>query len=120
MSCILGLFDSVGHGIEEQLRPFLSGFTGVLVRSYLPQQWVFETEQETGTFGVDSTGRTWIRAGGTNAPDITVKTSHARLERGLKTRDRSSVPPGPFEVTAHTPKGRTAFDLLAKRIGLAA
>jgi hypothetical protein len=53
------------------------------------------------------------------ADGATVRTTPTRtLATALTTRSRAKLPPGAFSVTAHTAKGRTAFDYLRGRVGL--
>jgi hypothetical protein len=119
MTCLVPLFEPICQQLEGQLKPYLAGLTGPLVRGYLPQRWVFITEKETVTLGVDPNGHAWIKPGPTDGPDVTIETSHLRLSRTLETRDRSQIPPGPYTRTAHTSKGQVAYQLLARRLGLA-
>ena len=112
------LLTEAGKGVEAQLKPQLSGFFGGVVRSYLPQRWVFVTEEESATLGVETTGVVWVRGGAEPSADVTIETSHARLAGALRTRSREGLPPGSVRVTAHTSRGRTAFDFSRRRLGL--
>jgi hypothetical protein len=118
MSCIEGLLRDTGRQVEPEVQKQLKGLFGGIVRSYLPQTWVFDTDDGTASMIVDKAGTVSVVAGAAPHPDVTVKIPHDRLAAALRTRDRSKVPPGPIEVTPHTGKGRTAFDYLRGRIGL--
>ncbi len=118
MSCLVGLLTEAGKGVEEQLRPQLTGFFGGVIRSYLPQRWVFVTEEGSATLGVETSGVVWARDGAEPSPDVTVQTSHAKLAAALRSRRREGLPPDPVQVTAHTSRGRTAFDFTRRRLGL--
>ena len=118
MSCLVGLLSEAGKGVEAQLKPQLSGFFGGVVRSYLPQRWAFVTESETVTLGVETTGDVWVRAGREPSVDVTIETSHAKLSRALQSRSKEGLPSDPIKVTAHTTRGRTAFDFTRRRLGL--
>ena len=118
MSCLLGLMGEAAKGVEAQLKPQLSGFFGGVVRSYLPQRWVFVTEAESVTLGVETSGAVWVRAGREPSADVTIETSHDRLAAALRTRSKEAVPAGAVKVTAHTTRGRTAFDFTRRRLGL--
>jgi hypothetical protein len=119
MSCIQGLLGSLSYGIESQLKPALSGLTGFLVRGYLPQAWVFETESEIATLTVDAYGNVSTQPGGLPSRDVTIRWTHDLLASVLKTRSRASVPSDAHpSVTTHTPKGQTAFSYLRGRFGL--
>lgn len=118
MSCLVDLLGEAGKGVEAQLKPQLSGLFGGVVRSYLPQRWVFVTEEGSATLGVETTGIVWVRAGAEPSADVTIETSHAKLAAALRSRSREGLPPDPVRVTAHTTRGRTAFDFTRKRLGL--
>ncbi|MFI5038280.1 MAG: hypothetical protein ACHP93_07355, partial [Solirubrobacterales bacterium] len=109
---------AVSGDIELRLKPQLTGLAGMMIKPYLPQSWVFETESETVSLVVDAQGNVSAVRGAASRPDVTIATSHARLEAALRTRDASQVPPGPLTVTPHTGKGRTAFEFLRPRLGL--
>jgi L-aminopeptidase/D-esterase-like protein len=91
---------------------------GPMIRSYLPQTWVFTTEEGSASLTVDTDGRANATAGILPKANVTVETTHARLEAALRTRRKEAVPAGPLTVTPHTEKGRTAFGLLRGRLGL--
>lgn len=118
MSCLVELLTEAGKGVEAQLKPQLSGFFGGVVRSYLPQRWVFVTEQESVTLGVETTGVVWVRDGAEPSADVTIELSHDRLAAALRSRSREGVPNGAVRVTPHTARGRMAFDFTRRRLGL--
>jgi hypothetical protein len=118
ISCIESLLRERGRQFEPEIQRQLTGLFGGIVRGYLPQTWVFETDDGTATLVVDRAGVVSVAAGAGPHPDVTVKIPHDRLVAALKTRDKAKVPPGPLTVTPHTAKGRTAFDYLRSRIGL--
>ncbi|MGA8542979.1 MAG: hypothetical protein WB947_05525 [Thermoplasmata archaeon] len=118
MSCIEGLLRDTGKQVEPEVQKQLRGLFGGIVRSYLPQTWVFETDDGVASMVVDKSGAVSVTAGAAPHPDVTVKIPHDRLAVALKTRDKAKVPPGPLTVTPHTSKGKTAFDYLRSRIGL--
>jgi hypothetical protein len=118
MSCLVALLSDAAKAVEAQLKPQLSGFFGGVVRSYLPQRWVFETDDGVATLGVESSGAVWAKAGADPTPDVVIRTSHAKLAHALTTRSREGLPPGEVTVEAKTSKGRTAFDFTRRRLGL--
>ena len=118
MACLLALLRDAGQDLQPRLQSQLSGVFGGIVRQYLPQSWVFVTESETVTLTVDREGRFGALPGRSDAPDVTVETTHDRLAAALRTRQRDQVPPGPFRAIPHTEKGRTAYGLLRQRLGL--
>jgi hypothetical protein len=118
MSCLEGLLRDAGRQFEPEIQSRLTGFLGSIVRSYLPQTWVFQTDDGTVSLVVDTDGKVSVVGGAALHPDVTVEIPHDRLVAALRTRKRESVPPGPLTVTPHTAKGRTAFDYLRGRLGL--
>jgi len=89
-----------------------------MLRTYLPQTWVFVTEDGTASLHVDRAGVVTVAPGPLPSPDVTVEVGHDRLKEALRTRRKDAVPPGPLKVTPHTAKGRTAFAYLRDRLGL--
>lgn len=118
MSCIEKLLRETGRSFEPELQHRLKGFFGGIIKGYLPQIWVFETDDGTASLLVDKAGGVLVVHGAAPHPDVTVKIPHDRLAIALRTRDRTAVPPGPLTVTPHTSKGKTAFDYLRSRLGL--
>jgi len=118
MSCLVPALRTAGAEVERQLVPTMRGFAGAIVRSYLPQRWVFVTERETANLTVDAAGHCTASEGPLEGPDVTVSTTHDRLRAALLSRDPARVPPGPMEVTAHSAKGRAAVALLRRRLGV--
>lgn len=110
--------EKVGRDVEPEIRSRLGGFFGGMVRAYLPQAWVFVTEDGTASLHVDRAGTVKVTQGAVPSPDVTVEVGHDRLKAALLTRRKDGLPPGPLTVTPHTPKGRTAFALLRDRLGL--
>jgi hypothetical protein len=118
MSCVEGLLTSVARDVEPEIRNRLRGFFGGMIRAYLPQTWVFRTEDGTASLHVDAAGTVTVSSGAANPADVTIEVGHERLRAALTTRRRDAVPPGPLAVTPHTAKGRAAFGYLRDRIGL--
>ena len=118
MSCLEGLLRDTARDLEPRIRDQMRGFFGSMVRHYLPQTWVFRTEQETVSLRVDATGAVAVSAGALAPADVTVEVGHDRLRAALTTRSHGGIPPGPLTVTPHTAKGKAAFGYLRDRIGL--
>ncbi len=118
MTSVEALLASFARDAEPQVRQQLGGLFGGILRAYLPQTWVFRTEDGVATLRVDAAGKFSVVAGAVAPADVTVEVGHARLTAALTTRRREAVPPGPLTVTPHTSKGRTAFEYLRGRIGL--
>jgi len=120
MTCIESLLNLICSEIEGQLKPALANFfKGMIVRGYLPQNWVFETESESTTLTVDTGGNASVLSGASQFRDVTIRWHHDLLRSVLQTRNRSSIPYGQVpQVICHTQKGQTAFNFLRQRLGL--
>ena len=113
------LLEQICPEIETQLKPHLRGLSGPLVSSYLPQNWVFETEIESCTLFVDTEGNARVLMNSGPDRDVTVQWKHNSLLALLESRSVGSVQSGDYpNIIAHTHKGRTAFIMLRKRFGL--
>jgi len=117
MSCLEELLTKTARSFEGELRSRLGGFFGSIVRAYLPQVWVFRTDDGTVSLSIDKDGRATVASGVLPNADVTVEIPHDRLRAALQERRKGAVPPGPLTVTPHTAKGRVAFDYLKGRIG---
>jgi hypothetical protein len=118
MGELADLLTEAGRQWEPELKQRLQGMLGGIFRAYLPQAWVFRTEQETATLLVEKDGHVEVRAEETKSPDVTVEVPFRRLATALRARSRQAMPPGELKVTTHTPKGKTAFDYLRSRLGI--
>lgn len=118
MSCLVPLLSEAARGVEAQIKPQLGGLFGGVVRAYLPQRWVFQTEEGAATLDVAVDGTASVAAGAHAQPDVTVRIGHAKLAAALTQRRSSGLPPGPVDVQAHTAKGKAAFDFARSRLGL--
>lgn len=104
---------------EKQLKHRLKGIEGPLLKRYLPQTWVFETESEIVSFVVDEKGNATVHKGEGSNRDVTVKWKHEPLCSVLKARSPKGVQEGDHPtITYHTQKGKAAFNFLRKRIGI--
>lgn len=115
MPTVEALLASVARDAEPQLQQQLRGLLGGFVRAYLPQTWVFRTEEGVATLHVDAAGKFSVLADAVAPADVTVEIGHARLAAAISTRRRAE---GTLTVTPHTSKGRTAFEYLRGRLGL--
>jgi hypothetical protein len=119
MTCIASLLEGICPEIEQQLKPNLRGIKGLLVRSYLPQIWAFETESETVILTVDAQGKASISNTPKYPKDVTIRWKHDSLASALRSRSSAHVPRGERPIIMfHTRKGRAGFDFLRKRVGL--
>jgi hypothetical protein len=118
MSELSELLAEAGHELEPELRRRLGGLLGSILRAYLPQVWVFATDQGTASLTVSSAGAVSVADGEAAHPDVTIELPMDLLRKALRTRRRDAVPRGPVKATPHTAKGRAAFDYLRGRLGL--
>jgi hypothetical protein len=117
MPAVEELLGPVAREAQKEIRSRLKGFFGGMIRHFLPQVWVFRTEEGTATLCVARDGAVTVTRGAASPADVTIDVGHARLATALATRGKT-VAPGPLTVTPHTAKGRTAFDYLRSRLGL--
>jgi hypothetical protein len=110
------LLENVGTQIQPEIQKQLGGLFGGIVRAYLPQAWVFETDEGIATLHVDRSGAASVVEGSAERPDVTVRVPYAPLAKALKNRTR--IAPSAVNVTPHTSKGQAAFDYLRGRVGL--
>ena len=120
MTCIPNLLGRLAPAVEAQLKPNLAGFTGLLVRGYLPQRWVFETGQERASLIVDIDGNTEVTLRVIESPDVLITTTHDTLSTALEAanglRSRDSVIRGQITPRFYTIKGEIAFNFLRSRL----
>ncbi len=118
MTTIKPLLDQMTGEVQSKVKRALSGLlSGALVRGYLPQSWVFETESEIITFHVDSNGNARTLVGASGQRDITVRGPGSDLSIVL---GNHQIPPGAeqrIKIIHHTEKGRTAWNYLKGRFG---
>ena len=117
MSCIVGLLRNAAPALEAQVQSRLQGFFGAMLRHYLPQIWVFRTEEEVASLEVDPGGHVAVHDGARVPPDVTIEVGYARLAAALAGTPPPATP-GPYAVATHTAKGKAAFDYLRGRLGL--
>ena len=95
MTCIVGLLAQLSPTIEAHLKPNLKGISGFLIRSYLPQVWVFDTGTENASLVVDNNGNVHASSGGVQPTDVLITTTHDSLSSALEAanglRSRDSV-----------------------------
>jgi hypothetical protein len=104
---------------ERELKPKVQGFTGLFLRGFLPQVWVFETESELVTVLADANGNVSVRQGDGLRRDLTIRWRQDLLCEVLESKSKRSVPSGEVPtVVRHTDKGGAAFNYLKGRLGL--
>jgi len=118
MSCTAKTLAGACPSIEAELQLRLRGFLGGFLRAYLPQSWVFRTEQDAATLVVDAAGHARAEPSAMPTPDVTVELPHGELGAVLASRGGHRPAPGTVKVTAHTAKGRAAVGYLGPRLGL--
>jgi|SRR5207245_3565864 len=120
MTCIPNLLRRLAPAVEAQLKPNLTGFTGLLVRGYLPQKWIFETEQEHASLIVSDNGITEVILGVVESADVLITTTHGTLSTALEAanglRSRDSVIRGQITPRFYTTKGEIAFNFLRSKL----
>lgn len=117
MPTVEELLGPLAERAQTEVRARLNGFFGGILREFLPQIWVFTTEEGTASLCVAADGSATVRPGAAAPPDVTVEVGHARLVAALSGKGGSSAA-GKLAVTPHSAKGRAAFDYLRPRLGL--
>jgi hypothetical protein len=118
VSCVEKVLEGVARDLQAEVQNRLRGFFGGMLRHYLPQTWVFRTEDGTATLRVDEQGAVSVTSGALAPADVTVEVGHDRLRQMLTTRSRDPNPTGPLHVTTHSAKGKAAVGFLRERLGL--
>jgi hypothetical protein len=104
--------------LETEVQSRLEGFLGGFVRQYLPQTWLFRTDQDVASLAVDAAGRVSVTPEANPSPDVTVEGPRAVLLGVLASKGRERPASGALRVTPHTAKGRAALGYLGPRFGL--
>ena len=118
MTTLKECFTPICREAEIEIKKNLRGLAGGIIRGYLPQLWIFKTENETVSFRVDNNGNTSVIEGSNNNPDVIIEIEHNYLVTALQTRSQPNFQPQFYDVKAITQKGQTAFGFLKKRFGL--
>jgi hypothetical protein len=118
MTTTAELLEKVAPDVEQELKPRLQGLFGSFVRAYLPQVWVFDTDEDSATVRVEPTGSVRVTAGSAPSPDVSIHAPKALLAGILSSRSRPATAPTDVRVVPHTTKGRVAFDQVRARFGL--
>jgi len=118
VTCTAKALTTAAPSLEKEVRSRIGGFLGGLVRAYLPQTWVFRTEEDVASLVVEADGHVTVAPAALPDPDVTVELPHGELARMLAAHRERPPDPGRVKVTPHTTKGRTAFDYLRGRLGL--
>jgi len=119
MDGIHSQLEALCEEVERQLKSKLHLQIGNLVRLYLPQTWVFETELGECSIYIDVDGNARVWRGVEHDRDITLIWRYDALAKVLESKNRSSVQPGDYPtVLVQTEKGRAAFNYLKKEFGL--
>jgi hypothetical protein len=118
VTSIRPLLDRLTAEVEPEVKKALSDLlAGAIVRGYLPQAWVFETEEETVTFLVDTEGNARTFEGASPEPDVGIRGPSADLIIVLRER-RLPEGAGQRILRKHyTEKGRVAWNFLKDRFG---
>jgi hypothetical protein len=118
VTAIRPLLDALAPQVQAEARRALAGpLTGALVRGYLPQAWVFETEEETVTFLVDVEGNARTVDGASPDPDVGIRGPSGDLAIVLSERRMPEGAGQRILYKHHTGKGRAAWTFLKDRFG---
>jgi hypothetical protein len=118
MARIRPLLDALVPEVQREAEQALSGLlTGAVVRGYLPQSWVFETEGEVVTFHVDRAGRARTIEGAVDDPDVGIRGPSEDLAAVLRDRQMPEGSGQRIMYRHYTRKGRAAWTFLKDRFG---
>jgi hypothetical protein len=118
MTAIRPLLERLVPEIQREAKDALSGFlTGAVIRGFLPQAWVFETEEETVTFYVDRDGNASTIPGAHESPDVGIRAPAEDLAVVLTQRQMPEGAGQRILYKHYTSKGRTAWNFLKNRFG---
>ena len=113
------LFSPIAQEVEAQVKKYLKGLLSAgMIKPYLPQHWLFETEKETVTLCMNRNGDTSVAQGQKDPIDVIINIDHDFLSKALETRERPDFEPETFDVSFKTKKGETAFGYMKKHLGL--
>jgi len=118
MPSIRPLLDRLVPEVQREAKQALSGFlTGAVVRGYLPQAWIFETEDEKVTFFVDSDGNARTIEGAVDNPDVGIRGPSEDMAVVLRDRQMPEGAGQRILYKHYTSKGRAAWTFLKNRFG---
>lgn len=92
-----------------------------MIRTYLPQTWLFISETGRASLFVDVDGAARVVEGNFGTPDVSITWTDQAFYAALVLRNRSQIPPSsPSEPSVQklTQKGGAAFDFLRERFNL--
>ncbi|NIP36827.1 MAG: hypothetical protein GWN18_17815 [Thermoplasmata archaeon] len=118
MASIRPLLDALVPEVQAEAKQALGGLlTGAIVRGYLPQAWVFETEEETVTFLVDRDGNARTLEGPPEHPDVGIRGPSEDLAAVLRDRQMPEGAGQHIMYKHFTRKGELAWRFLKNRFG---
>lgn len=112
---VKSLLEDYRPEIEEKIKPHLDGLRGVIVKTRLPQVWSFRTEQESVSIFIDKDGKTKVKAGESQAPDVTIEWKQDFLCSVLSKKSAKDIPSGERpDITIHSPKGHDGYSIVRR------
>ncbi len=107
----------IAPNLSAEIGHRLQGFTGALIRGYLPQSWTVQSPTDAATLTVDRDGIVTVQDGADLAADVTIRGARAKLIAALTQGRAAGVRDTDFRIDLRTRKGRTAFEFLRGRFG---
>ncbi len=96
--------------MENEFRPQLKGFRGIIVRAMIPKVIVYRTESDAVTIQFDRQGNAMVSKGDNPKPKILVESTYEIIAESFRTRDPKRLPPGPLRMTMRFWWGKRSFD----------
>lgn len=118
MSTLIELFQPICLEVQSQIQDALKGIAGFLIQEYLPQIWHFKTERESVSFCINKNGVAAVIPGLVPNPDVSITVDHNYLSEALKMRKQPAYAYNTLSVVTNTPKGRTAYQFICKKLGI--
>lgn len=116
MSSLTGLFQRFCEEMMKRLKTELGRFyTGGYMSRYLPQTWVFKTENEVLTVVMDNEGNVILSGTDSKTPDVTIHTTEITLTNALQS---NAKPKWQWQVAFNTKKGEAAYTYMRGKFGL--
>jgi hypothetical protein len=113
---------NVAPRVTSELQPQLQNpMIATMLRTYLPQTWLFISETAKGTLFVGLDGVAKVFEGDYGTPDVSITWTDQAYFAAFVLQNRSAIPPqSPKEPSVQriTPKGGAAFDFLHERLNL--
>jgi len=116
ISSLAGVLQKFCEEMMKRLKTELGRFyTGGYMSKYLPQTWLFKTENEAFTIVMDSEGNVVLSGTESKTPDVRIYTTEITLSNALQSNVK---PKWQWHVAFNTKKGEAAYTYMRGKFGL--